>query len=693
MLLPWIAGALLFGVVPEQDRNQLFASVQMLTWLFFATLILFAFLENHNRLPYRNRWLFGSMVNVFLILLSYVLSSDQMRKTPGLIHSDANGSFRMQIIEKPLLKSGSVQADARLLQDWPIQGLAGSTVRLYLNNDNLSRNLIRGDEILAYGLLKMPEGPRNPYGFDVRKYYRQKGILATLWIDSRHWKLVGHCKNNESRILKLRSFLLGVFDDLQLKARDKSLLQALVLGEKSELDSDQKIDFKSAGAMHVLAVSGLHVSLVFVVVSFILTRIFGRGKLKIMTYVGVLVVLWLYAAVTGLSASVVRASTMFSLVSIGQMINRKSLTFNTLSLAALLLLFFRPDSLYDLGFQLSFSAVLGILIIQPVLKERWLPRKKILVWFWDLMTVSTAAQLGTFPLSLYYFHQFPNYFLFTNLLVIPLTTLVVYGAILSLLFSFIPFLLHWMGEVMGFILGLFNWVVRFFGNLPGAVTQIYIDPIQAVLVVFIIYSGLVWWKFRRFIFLIISVSAIVVFMLISVVRQYNDLKTSTLIVCSDKRFIHLDFINGSDHQVYTENLQAYKVLSENYRIRYSLDVGSINDLDNAQIFRTFHFGEKDVLLIKGGRWIAPADKKLIKADLIVLAGKIGKSYKHVLECFDAPLFVIHPSLGKYYTEKIIKHCQLKGKGYYLIDVQGAYVRNFFSNFAVISKEKYDIKNH
>jgi competence protein ComEC len=337
-------------------------------------------------------------------------------------------------------------------------------IRVYFRKDSLLNVPQYGDRLVAAKTPLLLKAAGNPDGFDYQKYLQKQNIY--------HQSYLGHqdfiCIENQPA----SAFLAHIY---QLRAAAQRSLQAhlspdsyavasaLLLGIKDGLSADLREAYSQTGATHVLAVSGLHVGIIFQILTILLGWISKTPAFQRKNQIAILLILWVYAGLTGFAPSVLRAVLMFSLVAVGRILNRDSNIFNTLSISALFLLIANPNFLFEIGFQLSYLALFGILYLQPRLACLWKPRHKALRWTWELTTVSIAAQILTLPITLYYFHQFPTYFWLSNFIVIPLATAVLWVA------AFFFVLVPWIGNVIGTVL---DWLLIAMNYLTQALTQL-----------------------------------------------------------------------------------------------------------------------------------------------------------------------------------------------------------------------------
>ncbi len=370
-----------------------------------------------------------------------------------------------------------------------------------------------GDVLLVSGTPRRVAPPPNPGQFDYARYLRIHQTWHEQYAGAVDFQVYGHRTLNPLKGLSLRTadYLRGHLARRICAPRERGLLTALVLGITDDLGADLKAAYGTTGTTHVLAVSGLHIALLFGVVLFFLGRHTWHRRSPAARWATLALILalgWSYALLTGLSASVLRAVVMSSLVVVGRALNKRVSLYNTLAVAAFTLLALDPYALFDAGFQLSFLAVLGIAYLQSQLARWWQPRTRAGVFVRDGLSVTIAAQLATTPLTLYYFHQFPVHFLGANLVAVPWTDVLLGGSLLLLLLSAISQALHqpvwletladglaWLVEHGTWALnGFIGWV----GHLPGALaTGIALTPLQLALAYLGLLLALLWLHNRQ----------------------------------------------------------------------------------------------------------------------------------------------------------------------------------------------------
>ncbi|MFD1873296.1 ComEC/Rec2 family competence protein [Hymenobacter bucti] len=394
-----------------------------------------------------------------------------------------------------------------------------------------------GEVWLVQGMPELSKGPANPGEFDYRRYLQYHQVYHSQFVHLGQYRVLGQAPLSAVVAISQRAaaVLDGVFRQYVKSPPEYALGTALVLGFRDDIDAATKQAYANTGTTHIMAVSGLQVGLLFAGLQWLLARVpLGGSALRrrLLTAGLGLALIWSYAFLTGLSASVLRATVMFTLVIVGQAWERQSSLFNTLSAAACVLLLYNPYLLCDVGFQLSFLAVVSIVYLQPRI-VRWLDvRNRVLdhqrswhgpvqqrfwrgsAWLadaaWQLSALSLAAQIATFPLGLYYFHQFPFNFLLSNLIAVPISSVAVYvGVVLLLVKGLVALPAQWLpgldwvpravGGVFQGLIWAFNKYIFFVGQLlPGAVVGgVHLNQLQTLLIFLLILAVCAFFATRR----------------------------------------------------------------------------------------------------------------------------------------------------------------------------------------------------
>jgi competence protein ComEC len=402
---------------------------------------------------------------------------------------------------------------------------------LYVRKDSLAQRYQHGDALFVRGAPQLIPEPQNPDAFDLRRFLNYKQVYYQAMVSPRQVSLLNPVATNRLSACPVTARLWadGVIGRHVHGEREHAIASAFVLGVTDGLDNELMNAYASTGAMHVLSVSGLHVGIVYGLI-LMMFKPFGARQTRWLLLGVSLIVLWAYAFVTGISASVLRAVVMFSFAAIARAWNHKINIYNILAATLCVLLVVDPFMIMSVGFQLSFVAVLGIVVIQPGLYRLWEPTGRLWDEIWKVCAVSIAAQIATLPLCLYYFHQFPIYFLLTNLFIIPGSFIVLVLGILLLVISATDAVAHFIGWLLEQLIDILNWLIFAVERLPGSVIgNIFITPTQCALLAALLVIIWVWTSARSHIALAGSLALFVIFGIIS--WQHGRENSSPVITC------------------------------------------------------------------------------------------------------------------------------------------------------------------
>ncbi len=390
-------------------------------------------------------------------------------------------ALRISITEINKVKPTHIQAQAKVLSGVDSLGntlsLSGKMAVFIKTDSNVT--LKYGQDILIPANYNEVKPPDNPHEFNYKRYLYYKHIVHQAFLYPNQYLVLP--TNSGNALFKwayaLRDYFVLLYAQYIPDVDAQNLLVALVLGYRSDLSKEIVSAFTDTGTTHVLSVSGLHVGIIYYVLNvflgFFAQRIPNGAIIKAAL---IFTLIWVYALLTGLSPCICRAAVMISFIVIGKAGNKQINTYNLIACSALLLLLIDPFLLTDVGFQLSYLALTGIIYLQPKIYNWFLPEKYITKQIWMLCSVSLAAQVATLPVTLYYFHQFPNYFLLANLVVIPLSTILLYGGVLLLLVAPLSGLAQATGWMLTKVVWAMNASLHLLQELPyTTITGIYLS--------------------------------------------------------------------------------------------------------------------------------------------------------------------------------------------------------------------------
>lgn len=381
----------------------------------------------------------------------------------------------------------------------------GTRTLVYLDNDSLARSLSMGDRIIAYGTLRLPSDSRQQHQFDYRKFLLRRGIGSQTSLHAYQYRVLEHREGGMLRFFaRLRGRMIGVIRQSNLTESQQGIAEALLLGWKNDVDETTQEQFRQAGLTHLLCVSGLHVGIVALIIGWILKELLPKHRHRVVRALLQMAGVWFFVLLTGAAPPTLRAGVMFSFLIVGKLCFTWNIALNCVAASALVLLVSRTTLLYEVGFQLSYSAVTGILLFVnpltnliafPSNEEIWhqIPMHKRLVLLlqplcrfaekvWQLACVSLVAQLSALPFILYHFHSFPTYFLIANLTIVPFASLLLATALLLVLFAWFKPLFALLGWCLKLELMGTDAVTRWVSSLPHASLEgLYFDAPMAVL--------------------------------------------------------------------------------------------------------------------------------------------------------------------------------------------------------------------
>lgn len=508
---------------------------------------------------FSGRWVYGLLAIILFFITGFFavkLEEKQLNKSALYQYQKAH-KWIVETMEPPVEKENSYKMEVKVLRSDSFTIKPVKAV-LYLEKDSVLMNSIAyRSQLIVYTQWQRPDPPLNPSQFNYRQYLERQGITHQAYAKAGMVSLIKQQKELGVKgiVFRLRGKMLEQLKAQGFSGDELSLASAILLGQDQTMDPRLRSGFATAGAMHILCVSGLHVGVIFLILSQMLGFLNKRKHGPLIKALLLIVMIWFYAALTGLEPSVLRASTMISFVIIGQTIRRKTSVYNSLAASALLLLIINPLIITQIGFQLSYLAVLSIVAFQPVFYQLWLPYDKILDRIWAITTVSLAAQLGTFPLALHYFHIFPVYFLLTNLIVIPLSSLIIYSGFLFFLTGFFAPLSWLFGKMLWAILWFLKQTVFMIESFPSAsVDFLNLSVLQLILLYASILLAFVWIAHKNRSAATIALALILVLMVSFVGQGIKRVNQKEFVVYSSRSGLAAEVVMHPRHWLMMDSL-------------------------------------------------------------------------------------------------------------------------------------------
>jgi competence protein ComEC len=607
------------------------------------------------KIIYRYRYLSGILAFIMFTALSAIYW--QVRK-PVYLNSNSEAVIKVQLIEalgqtklNYKFEAYLYQSSLDTLQDQKLKGI------VYLPINKTADRYESNDLVVLQGRFTPYSKPSGVFTFNYSQYLINQRIGFRFL--AKHVKNAGRSERFNVFVFcgQLKAFLREQYHNAGLNTSQLAILNALFLGDKSLLTYEQKSAFSDAGAMHLLAVSGLHVGIIYMIMLKIILLI-GFKKNSILSFVFVVLTLWIYALITGFSSSVLRASLMFTILELGRIYNYKTGIFNLLGSSMFIILIIEPLSIYNIGFWLSHVAVAFIVSFYPSINA-WLHFKfPPFKWIWSIVAVSIAAQLGTLPISIYAFYEFPLYFILTNILLIPLVAPILILAVLASLFSFSSALMGLLIPALGDLLTLMEQATRWIDSLPySSITNLFVEWWQLPLIYMVLILLLIYINYRFVNYLKFLLIAFIVF--VASFHIHSSTKPNEVLYVSDiKNKSVVNYIGQGQNIIYTstpiENKEAefaFKGLWAKVGAPAEYSVVLMDGKQKTKPVVKLIGGESIGILPKGVYW-----NDRILFDRLILLGAPSMPVKAFLEINPAKQLIVANGWSWYQKKKWLKAC-------------------------------------
>lgn len=624
LLMPVIAGILLGRYLPLP-----FTLLCIIGLVALGLLLLFRFLSLATQ--YQLRWITGLVFNLLLICLGVSRTYLQdLRHQPNWIGHQLQQTTGILVTlqETPLTKVNSYKALAKA--EW-IQTQKGwlrvqGNLLLYFRKNKLPPDITYGSQLLVQKTLQPIPNSGNPGAFDYRQYCAFQGIHHQVFLQEGEYRLLATKGLSffTNTLIRTQTALLTILRKWIPGKKEQGVAEALLIGYREDLDKDLVQAYSNTGVVHIIAISGLHLGMIYGLLLVLLKPFRKYKAIHIILPVMLLLVLWGFSFLAGMAPSILRSVVMFSFIIIGESLGRRTQILNTLAASAFCLLIYNPYFLWDVGFQLSYTAVTSIVIfMQPIYRSIYL-ENPLLRNLWQLNAVTLSAQILTLPVVLYYFHQFPNLFLFTNFIAVPLSGFILYGELFLLLVHKLIFVNEFTGKMISFLIHQLNQLIENTHRLPFAVTgNISFSLVQALLLYGVLIGFTAWIHTKKPIALIgtlTALSAIYCIRAISVVEQKQQHK---LVVYNIPRMQAMDIIEGRNFLFRGSPQLQEDIRLTNYHLvpaRLLLGISQPDQLKHTQIAGNLIAGSRKTVLVIDRALTGPLPAEKIPVDIIILSG-------------------------------------------------------------------------
>lgn len=626
----------------------------ILLWILLMIAVAGLLLWNqlHLFIKFKKQWVTGIFINLLLLLAGSLLTFYNNKTHTGnfIGRHITDSSWYIVTLQEPLSEkpnSFKTTATVAVINNNTAMPVNGNII-IYFQKDSSTASLQYGNRLLLRQPLQPIKNAGNPGGFDYKKYCQYQGLYYQCYIKPGQYNLLAGTETNINKagIFKIRRWVNGVIQEYITGVKEAGLAEALLIGYKDDLDKNLVQAYSNTGVVHVIAISGLHLGLIYWLLQLLTAKLKNGKYTQWLQPVIIIAGLWGFSLLAGAGPSVVRSAVMFTCFVMGKLFNKNGSSLNALAAAAFLLLAYNPYWLWDVGFQLSFAAVLSIIVFYPPIYNWLYVQNKLLNFFWQLNAVTLAAQVLTIPLSIYHFHQFPNLFLLTNLVAVPLSSAALLGIIFLCVFSFIPFIASVTGKCISWLITVMNGFIERMDSLSFARLDFLQINLWQLLFVYIFIAAAAYWLFYKskpaFIMALLSLLAISTLYSLFIIQSRQQQK---IIIYNVPRQKAIDIIDGDkylfrgDSSLLADDfLQNFHLKPSriHHRVTATQQLAQYRGLPNAFIF-------KNTTVVCLNNRCFPNNTKPVAAQLVVLSNNTPFTLQQVRRLFTTASIVIDAS--------------------------------------------------
>ena len=650
-------------------------SMVILFTITFISIVALIYLNNKAKKSFKQPVLFTIFTAVIFFCIGIVsiqLQNPKNQKNHYLNNYTANKQIVAKI--KKILKPSKIylKYKAEVLQ---IDGKKTKGAVLL----NIPKNHVRDtfkvdDQLLTFLPLQEIRTALNPNEFDYRSFLKKKGIHRQILLKKEEYIHLGQGKRTlKGYAYQFRSKINNELENFNFSPNELSIISAIILGQRNDISNDLFESYKNAGAIHILAVSGLHIGIILLLLNFLLSPLERIKNGKTIKLIFIIILLWIYAFIAGMSASVIRAVTMFTAIAIGWLSEHPSNIKNSLIVSFFFLLLIHPLFLFDVGFQLSYTAVFSIVLIQPIIIKLWKPKWKPVHYFWQLLTVSFAAQLGILPLSLYYFHQFPGLFFISSLVIIPFLGIIIAFGILLIILALFQILPQFLADIYSFIITSMNNIIGLVAQQGSFIFQeIYFSILLMIpfyLILISVISFALKPSLKRLSFILIS---IVILQTSFIYEKLDAQKSDQLIVFQQIKNTIITVKEGNKILLF-HRLDSLEISKNRVINSYLSGLYSSQKTESKTLNSFVKYDQKWLFIIdSSGIYHLPK----FNPETILLTQSPKINLERLIQTLHPEQIIVDGSNYKSYTSRWEKTCKRKSVGFYNTSLKGAFVATF-----------------
>jgi competence protein ComEC len=630
-------------------------------------------------------WLFGAALSLLITALAITLvqiNQPLFKKNWFGYHYQDKDVVAIRLLEPLGEKEKSYKALAEFVSVKSGNNTISVTgkLMLYFRKDSTVPALQYGSVIITNKLIPIIQNAGNPGGFDYKRYAMFNGITHQLFLNSKDYVIHQKTKQHwfQKWLYDTKVYVLDVIRKSIKGEQEVSVAEALLIGYRDDLDRDLVQAYSNTGVVHVIAISGLHLGLIYWLLLFLLKPLDKNKKLRWMKPIIAVSLLWIFSLLTGAGASVVRSAFMFTIIALGDMLGKKGNIYNSMAASAFIMLLWNPFLLWDVGFQLSYAAVLSIVLFMKPIYHWFSISNKLLDKGWQLCSVTLSAQILTLPLCMYHFHQAPSLFLITNLVAVPLSSAILFGEILLIAVSFSPLLSNAVGFVLSYLLKWMNGFITWADHFSFAVTDgIMHTPLQTILLYPFITATAIWLLNKNSKALKWSLTCLILFFGMQSFYLYQTNRQQKLIVYNLSQHSAADFMLGNSYLFTGDTVLLKDGFLRNFHLKPSRIVHRTYEHSlkpNLFSESVYKINNKTILFLHENYWFEPQEQK-IKADVVIVSHNPKLYIEHMLKVIEPKLIVFDSSNPTWKIKKWKEDCKRFQIPFYTTGEQGAFVMN------------------
>ena len=685
LLLPFVVGIYL---------TEVFHSFQQeLVWLLFG-LFIGLYSLGQSSFTFKARWFSGAYISCFFLLLGYLLTGyqdERIDKRYFAHHIQKENKIQGRVISYPKENNNYLRFNCA------IEGIQGADDQLYACTGKVQVAIKKtdvtalpkyGDRLFLQGKIQLVNGPKNPATFDYRQYLHFQNIHHQLMVDSLDWKML---QEEQAPMVfqvahSLQQKLIIRLEDYMETSESFAIAAAMSLGSRDAMTSDIKTAYSESGAVHILAVSGLHVGILSEVLLFLFGFFTSRKSYwKWIKYLISLLLIWAFVLLVGATDSVVRAGILFSFVNFGRLTRRDIHSLNALAAAAFIILIFDPYALFQVGFQFSFLAVTGIIVGFKSIYNLWIPKFRVVHFFWQVTAVSSSAQLFVLPLSVYYFHQLPLYSVLSSLLVVPFAAIILYTTIALLVSSYISLpLASGIGVALSCLIDFQNKFIFLIQKIPyHSIQGIWIEWYEVFLIYGVVISLVLLIRTKIVSWLQIALCGMSLFLGVRAWQLSNTYQQHQLVIYALYEDTVIDFINGRKLVSWQSNSVAKKTMDFNVqpnrwakgiREEQVLATNDAYESESLYIDKSYlQFGDRRLVIVDNALSLSAVPKTSLDFTYALVRDTPKISMKQVIANYNTSLVIFDGTNSRYKVNQWKKECETIGIAYYDIKEEGAFI--------------------